>query len=281
VPLTGLMQRVFALRTNAQQLAAARILVAVAAALAAFEAWRMLSRLLRPLILRVPLLPGLPALPSSALAGFIAVWLAAALAFALGWRTRVAGAVLTLVAAYTLFLDQQTYSNHLYLLVVVLLLLTISDSGAAGSLDARRHRPAGEVAGWPVLLLKIQVSIVYLFSALAKITPRYLTGDMLAVSLKEEGWPVLPAAWRTSSTMSALAWASIVVEIFIAFGLWSSRVRPFAIVAGIGFHILILAIVDSSRLSLLIFALPMFAAYLLFADAELLERLKSRVLRRA
>ena len=265
------------LRTDAQQLAVARIIIGVNAAFASLEAWRMLSRLLTPIVVKLPVSPWVPVLPSSALRIFIAVWLVAALVFALGWKTRVAGAVLALVTGYTLVLDQQTYSNHLYLLILVILLLTISDSGAAWSLDARRHAARRDVAAWPILLLKIEVTIVYFFSAVAKITPQYLAGEILTRSLKQEGWLAVPQSWRAPAAMSLLAVTSIVAELFIAFGLWSPRLRLFAIIAGIGFHLLIIAVLDSSRLSLAIFALDMFAVYLLFVDAELLKRLKSKV----
>ena len=268
------MRRLITLRTNAYPVAGARILIGLNAAMASFEAWRMLSRLLRPLVVKVPFLPWLPVLPSSALGIFIALWLIAALLFTLGCKTRVAGAVLTIVAGYTLVLDQQTYSNHLYLLVLVILLLTISDSGAVWSLDARRHGVRKDVAGWPILLLKIQVTIVYVFSALTKITPQYLSGEILTWSLKHEGWFAVPQSWREPSAMSLLAVTSIVAELVVACGLWSSRLRLFAIFCGVGFHLSIIAIVDSSRLSLAIFALSMFAAYLLFIDDELWKRVR-------
>ena len=262
MPLTRLMH----LRTDARPLAVARILIGVNAAFAALEAWRMLSRLLRPAVVKVPFFPSLPLLPSGALRIFIAAWLVAALLFALGWKTRGSGAVLVLLTGYTLVLDQQTYSNHLYLLVLVLLLLTISDSGAAWSLDARQRATRRDVAAWPILLLKIQVTLVYVFSAVAKITPQYLAGEILTRSLKQEGWVAVPQSWRTPAVMSLLAVTSIVAELFIAFGLWSPRLRPFAILAGIGFHLLILGVLDSSRLSLGIFALSMFAVYVLFVQ---------------
>jgi hypothetical protein len=241
------------------------MIIGIDAALASLEAWRMLSPMLSPLVVRLPFFSSVPLLPSTALRIFIPVWLVAALLFALGWKTRVAGAVLVLVTGYTLVLDQQTYSNHLYLLFVVVLLLTISDSGAAWSLDARRHARR-DVAAWPILLLKIEVTIVYVFSALAKITPRYLDGEILTASLKQEGWTAVPQSWQAPAAMSLLAAMSIVVELFIAFGLWSRRLRPFAIVAGAGFHLLIIMLLDSSRLSLAIFALAMFAMYVLFVD---------------
>jgi len=268
-----LMHRVAGLRANARQLAVARILIAVNAAFAALEASRVLPRLLTPSVVKLPFSSLIPVLPSSALRLFLAVWLLAALAFALGWKTRVAGGVLALVTGYTLVLDQQTYSNHLYLLFLVILLLTISDSGAAWSLDElRRHATRREVAAWPILLLKIQVTIVYFFSAVAKITPQYLAGEILTRSLKQEGWLAVPESWRTPAIVSLLAVTSIVVELFIAFGLWSPRLRLSAIIAGMGFHLLIIAVLDSSRLSLAIFALDMFAVYLLFVDAEIFTR---------
>lgn len=262
------------LRTNARQLAVARILIGVNAAFAALEAARMLPRLLTPIVVKVPFSPLVPVLPSSALVPFIAVWLLAAAAFALGWKTRAAGSVLALVTGYTLVMDQQTYSNHLYLLFLVILLLTVADSGAAWSLDMRlatrdaRLAARSEVAGWPVLLLKIQVTLVYFFSALAKITPQYLSGEVLSRSLKQGGWLAVPESWRTPEAMNVLAVASIAAELFIAFGLWTPRLRFAAIVAGAGFHLLILAVLDSSRLSLGIFALAMFAVYLLFWDRK-------------
>jgi hypothetical protein len=240
---------------NARQFAVARILISVSAVLAAWEASRLLPRLLAPLVIKLPFFSWLPMLPSSALPVFLAVWLLAAVAFAAGWKTRVAGALLTLATGYTLFLDQQTYSNHLYLLFLVVLLLTIS----------------GGRAGWPVLLLKIQVTIVYFFSAMAKITPQYLAGEILISSLKQEGWLAVPEAWRVPAVMSVLAIASIAAELFIAFGLWSPRLRLPAIVAGAGFHLLTIAVLDSSRLSLAIFTLAMFAVYVLFVDAERFE----------
>jgi hypothetical protein len=252
VPLTGVIDHIAGLRVSARQLAVVRLLIGVSAGFAAWEASRMLPRLLGPLVIRLPFFSWLPVLPSSALPLFLAVWLLAAVAFAVGWKTRVAGPLLTLAIGYTLFLDQQTYSNHLYLLLLVVLLLTIS----------------GGRVGWPILLLKIQVTIVYFFSAMAKITPQYLAGEILISSLKQEGWLAVPGAWRAPAAMSALAMASIVAELFIAFGLWSRRLRLPAIFAGAGFHLLTVAVLDSSRLSLAIFTLAMFAVYVLFVDAE-------------
>ncbi len=59
---------------------------------------------------------------------------------------------------------------------------------------------------------------------------------------------------------------AIVLELFIGLALWSRRFRLVAVLAGVGFHAFIIAAIDSSRLSLGIFSLEMFAVYLLFFD---------------
>lgn len=269
MPLIQTLHRLIHLRTAPQPLAAARILTGINALFALFEASRLLPRVLTPSAVKLPFASWIPLLPSAALPVFLAVWLLAALFFAAGCATRAAGTVLSLMTGYTLILDQQTYSNHLYLLFLVTLLLTISESGAAWSVDARRRGGQHDVAVWPIVLLKIQITIVYVFSALAKITPRYLAGEILSVTLKADGLLAVPQAWRTPRVLSTLAVISIVTELFIACGLWSRRLRPFALTAGVVFHVLILAIVDSSRLSLAIFALGVFAGYLLFVDYAL------------
>lgn len=275
MPLTRLLHRIVHLRIGARQLAVARILIGVNAMFASLEAMRALQRVLPPMIVKIPFIASLPVMPSRALPAYIAGSILAALLFVLGWKTRFAGAVLALSTGYTLIVDQQAFSNHLYLLFLAVLLLTIADSGAAWSLDARRRGTRAQVAAWPALLLRFQVTVVYVFSALAKITPQYLAGEILLRSLKQGGLLAVPQSWRTPGFVISLAVASIFLELFIACGLWSRRLRPYAIVAGIGFHTLILVMIDSSRLSLAIFALTMFAAYVLFVDEKSWHRWKS------
>jgi hypothetical protein len=68
----------------------------------------------------------------------VALWAAAGAGLLLGWRSRWTGALLVAVMAAVLLLDQQLYSNHFYLLILLSLLVTAADSGAALSLDALR-----------------------------------------------------------------------------------------------------------------------------------------------
>lgn len=262
--LTKLLPRLLQACADARSLAVARITLGVCSLALAWENWRILSRLLNPIIVQLPYFEFIPRLPVSALPLFIGLWVIASTAFLSGWKTRVAGAIVTCLSAYTLLLDQQIYSNHFYLFFLIVLLLTVADSGAALSLDSLRKSSRETVPGWPALLLMIQVSIVYGFSALAKLTPQFLSGDVLSQTLKREGWFAFPQAWRSPEFLSALAASAIVLELFIAVGLWNKRLRWFAVIGGVALHVFILTTLDSSRLSLGVFALEMFALYPLF-----------------
>ena len=224
--------------------------------------------MLTPTVIKLPYFEWLPLLPPGGVWALILLWVLAAIAFVIGWKTRIAGTVLSCVIGYILLLDQQLYSNHLYLLFLFVVLLTIAHSGAAISMDAKQSERA-TVPGWPIWLLKVQVSIVYIFSAIAKLTPQYLSGEVLTESLKQSGFLTVPMAWRVPVAMKLVAMVAIVMELFVGLGLWSRRLRPVAVIAGVLFHTFIIAALDSSRLSLSIFALEMFAVYLLFFSQDL------------
>ena len=271
--MTNQLLRLFQLRASSHLLAVARIVIGLCSFAVAWEVWRILSLVLKPLVVQLPYCSWLPRLPLSALPVFIVVWCLATIALVLGLRPRFAGAIITCLTAYVLLLDQQTYSNHFYLFFLIMILLSVADSGATLSLDTPRTGKRDLVAGWPILLLKLQVSLVYGFSALAKLTPQFLSGDVLSQTLKQHGWLTFPDYWRTPQVLTTLAVSAIFVELFIAFGLWSKRLRWAAVIAGVTLHIFILTLLDSSRLSLGIFAMEMFALYPLFFQR--MERLRN------
>ena len=258
------MFRLSQLQASAKLLALSRIAIGVSAFAVGWETWRFLPRVLDPVVVQLPYFSWLPRLPQGMVSMLIACWFVAALAFLLGFYTSWAGAILTVLSFYTLALDQQTYSNHFYLFSLIALLLTLADSGATLSLDALRTGGKPRIAGWPVLLLRLQVSLVYVFSALAKVTPQFISGEILSQTLKRRGWLTFPESWRSSELLSLLALSALALELFIALALWSRRLRWAAVVAGVALHAFIISTLDSSRLSLGIFALEMFALYPLF-----------------
>lgn len=250
----------------ARPLAVARIGAAAAILLELPNTSETLMRLVDPSILHAPYLSGTPRVTEPMALALIGLWLASGTALALGWRTRPAGAVLTATLASVLFLDQQLYSNHLYLMLPVAGLLTVADSGAALSLDARRDGERGWVTAWPVLLICVQVSIVYGFAALAKMNPDFLSGSVVAVYLRREGPLAVPDAWRSLEPMLVLSMLAVCSEAFLAISLWSRRWRPAALVVGLGLHLFITGWL-SPTMSLLVFSLLILPLYLPFLEA--------------
>lgn len=225
-----------------------------------------------PRILRLPMSQWLGPLPSELIPAVIGAWGVAGFVFLFGWHTRTAGGVLSLAMLMTLLGDQQLYSNHLYLALTLTVLLTVADAGAAISLDARRSGTRAEVPLWPVTLLKLQVTIVYGFAALAKLNLVYVSGAVLNAQL---GWGSIlpfPDGLRRWEVMSVLALLSILTEAFLAVALWSPRLRSVGFGLGLAFHIAIVLGMDPAA-ELIVFSLLMFSLYLLHLDAPVDSRL--------
>jgi Vitamin K-dependent gamma-carboxylase len=242
-----------------------RAAVGAAALLKLADATLLLTSLARPTAFRMPRFAELPMPSPEAMLGLLVLWFAAAVGLLLGWRTRLSGAVLTAVLGLVLALDQQLYASHLYLLFLLSLLLTLADSGAAVSLDARRHGGRPRIPAWPAVLMKVELTIVYAFSAVAKLNPTYLSGAVLAEVLREPGFVALPATWQTPGRLALLAWASVVLELVLACGLWSRRWRLPVAGAGVAFHVFIVLALRPA-IDLVVFAIESLAVYRLFFD---------------
>jgi hypothetical protein len=225
-----------------------RILIGIAALVRGLEAGRVLWAVLDPAVLRLPLIPDLPRPPQSVVPWVILLWLGLAAAFTLGKHTRLAGSLLAALMTYTMLLDQQTYSNHLYLLILLVGIVALAPN--------------------PMSLLRGQLTIVYAFAALRKLTPLYLSGAVIASYL-----PPWLYEWRRFEYMVPLALASILVEAFLAGAFWSARLRPTAWVVGIALHVgCTLLLAPGFKVQLAVFSLEMIALYTAFGVPQALQR---------
>ena len=167
---------------------------------------------------------------------------------------------------YALIIDQQTYSNHLYLLSLIVFLLTLADSGRALSIDAR-GQDAPSIPAWPVTLLKLQVSIVYVFAALSKINVVYLSGVVIYLSLQPSLKMLVAGHAATPVLMMLVAVFSVLVELWLAVALWRRKWRSAAVVVGIAFHVgLIVLLTWDQAVQLIVFTIGMASLYVLFFE---------------
>lgn len=236
----------------------ARAGLGVAALLGAAEMARGLKALHTPGVIRIPRFESLPVLPQSGVALFLGAWVLAGLAFCLGWHTRTAGVLLLGFQVYSLALDHQLYSNHLYLMALFTLLLTLADSGASFSLDAHRRGSVPYIPAWPVALMRVLVSIVYGFAVLAKLNAFFMSGIVLRQNMRVPGMEHVPN-W----IFMVLALASVATEAFLAYAFWRKRLKTVAFLVGLGFHVTIVLTMWLFP-DLVTFAVLMGSAYLAF-----------------
>jgi predicted DCC family thiol-disulfide oxidoreductase YuxK len=225
-------------RVDARRLGVIRAGVGTAALIVGAELAGHLSRLAAPDVIRLPVFAPVAAAVVPGWWILLALWMLAAAGLAFGWHTRSAGVVLAGLITIIFLTDQQLYSNHLYLLGVVVIILTLADAGAAFSLDAsRRARSALATSpAWGLFLIRLQVSVVYGFSALAKLNAAYLSGSVMASYLRTDGLLAIPPGWRSFQAMFVLSVLAVALEGLLAVGLWIPRWRRNAFVGGLALH---------------------------------------------
>ncbi|MEX0864419.1 MAG: HTTM domain-containing protein [Acidimicrobiia bacterium] len=239
-----------------------RIVVGVAAVIKSLIILPLLLRLTEPLVLNAPVFDWMPSPTPALVWTVVGMWSLGGVLLALGWRVAISGLVVVGCAIFAMCLDLQAYSNHLYLMAWLVLLLVLADAGTGLSIQ----RAPKEVARWAVQLIPLQISILYIFTGLTKLNPDFLSGQVLAEALRG-GLISFPESLRTPAFLSALAVTAVLVEVFLAFALWLPRYRPVAYLLGIGLHLSITLFMSGTG-ELVVFSLLMFATYPIFAQVR-------------
>lgn len=240
------------LDVDGRPVAAARVMLAFALSVCVLESAGVLSGIAGGK-LRYPAL--LPAPTSASVQIFLVVGLLAAAFLLVGILASGAAAVGSALLTAALLWDQQTYSSHHLLITLLLAYLSFARSGERGSLARHRSPDRSDVPWWPQLLMMTQVSALYLFAGLSKMNPRFVSGRPLQDWMWLEG-----PLWL----FQALAVATIVTEMFLAFALWVPRLRVAAVIAGVALHLGILFGLSDQTVVLIAFAAASLSTYWLF-----------------
>jgi len=243
-----------------QRVFAAILAIAVLVDLSAYDA--SLFVLWGPRQFHMPWLAAWPALEpdeTNVLLVRGATLLACIGASALYWGRRW-GAWPVLALYGYLFLDHQpSYTNNGYLLLIML--------GVAAASTLRAPTPV-----WPRRIGQVALSAMYLGAGLSKLTPAFLSGDILGQALVRYGnryasW----LGWDEPWLFAAGACAATALELALAVGLWFPRSHRVLIPIGLSFHLGIEALMPV-RFFLFVCA----AGYVLFLDAGVLSKLLER-----
>lgn len=266
------LEAFFERRVDPRPIALARVVVGCAALLRAYVSYRYIEYVLRSNAVRAPIVDGVPLLTLDWLPYYCGVWVVAACAFIVGFQTRTAGAVLTALLGYHLIADQNLFFNHIHFLMLIVFLLTVAGAGATWSADwLLAGRPRRTVALWAITLGKLQISIVYFYTALAKINPHFLSGKLLTGSLQH-----LPQVLKTPAVMEALSYGVVAGEMFLAFGMWFPRTRIPALLTGVAMHVVI-PILIHPYMVLIVFSTAAIGAYGFFLRGEDLDWIRQKI----
>jgi hypothetical protein len=169
------------------------------------------------------------------------------------------------------------------LLRIEALILALSPCGAALSLDQRRMTgsfwSAQARAAWPLRLLQIQLSLIYLATFITRMTgEKWPEGTALSYALRLEDMLIIriPHAISTNALlMNAATWATLLLELMIGILVWNRRCRRLAIATGVLLHSVIMVIIAVG-----FFTPAMFVLYLAFASPESVRQIPDTLKRR-
>lgn len=243
--------------TPTRALAVARTAVGLATLFMALETYVLLEGVAQGRF-ALPAAGWVPAPTPATVSAYLLVAVCAGLAITVGFRVALAATVSTVLGCWILLWDQQTYSNHHWLALLLVALLIPAH---------RRQRPRAprEPAGGvslpspgvqqTLVLMKVQLTVCYAFAALSKLNPAFLRGEPLADSLR----------WELPSWMLLLmAVGTVVTELFLAVGLWFARTRRLAVAAGVALHVCIVLMIGQETPALVAFSLTCLGVYPLF-----------------
>jgi hypothetical protein len=169
---------------------------------------------------------------------YAAIALAAA-SLAVGFKTRVSGAIACLLFTYAHACDKTNYLNHYYLVSLLLGLTAVLPLDRALSFDRRRSSVTATVPAWVLWLVRFQIGLVYFYGGVGKLETDWLFRAMpLRIWLAANGdFPLLGPILRWPETAYVMSWLGAAFDLSIAFLLVGRRTRTFAYVCVIAFHV--------------------------------------------
>ena len=220
------------------------------------------------------------------------VFVAAAVCLLIGFHTRLAAALVFCGLVSFTRRNPFVFNSGDLLLRVLAFYVMLAPSGAALSVDRwrRTRRGRGDFwecpprSVWPVRLMQVQLSVVYLSTLWAKgVGATWHDGTAVSYALRIhflERFPVPSLVTRSVLTSNVLTYATLATELALGILVWNRRARPWVLLVGVAFH---LAIDYSLRVGF--FSYAMFVLYLAFVPAETADRwvltIRERLARRA
>lgn len=180
-----------------------------------------------------------------------------------------------LLFSYIELIDKATYLNHYYFISVMSFLMIWLPLNRLCSVDAyfRPHIRQTSVPFWMVFIIRFQLGIVYFFAGFAKLNPDWMLDALpMAIWLKANtGFPIIGRLFDYHWVALLMSWAGAFYDLTIPFWLSFRKIRPFAYLTVIIFHLM-----TAMLFNIGVFPYVMIVMTLIFFDAEDYHRLFAR-----
>jgi hypothetical protein len=209
-----------------------------------------------------------------------ALLLVSAIALTVGWHSRLAALIVFVLIMSFEFRNPFVFNSGDNLIRVEALFLVMSPCGAALSLD--QYRTMGSFwsaqirAPWPIRLMQIQLTLVYLATFQIRMTgEKWPDGTALSYAFRLEDMLIVPVPqWISTNALliNVATWGTLLLELAIGILVWNRRCRPSVLAAGLALHFAILVTVAVG-----FFTPAMLVLYVAFVSPETIRRLPGRL----
>lgn len=190
---------------------------------------------------------------------------------------RVSSIVLFVAFTYVELIDKTYYLNHYYFVSIMAFMLALVPAHGAWSVDAwrRPQHAIQHIPQWILAAFKLQISIVYIYAGIAKLTPHWLIDAMpLRIWLPaNDSVPLIGWLFALPWIPWAMSWMGMLYDCTVPFFLLWTKTRPWAYLAVVVFHI-----VTGILFQIGVFPVVMILSTLVFFSAEAHERVLNRTL---
>jgi hypothetical protein len=206
---------------------------------------------------------------------FFAVTVMVAVAFTLGWHTRVMSVLLYLCMMSIYHRNVGSNGGPDAVPAILTFYMMFCPSGAAYSLDAlraaRKRGTAAEplIIPWGVRLLQMQICLIYFQSCVIKCQgSNWLNGTVVHYVLFLREFRELDVEWLAQFPLliNAMTHGAVLIEFSLAFWLWFRPTRRWAILGGVLLHMGIRPILNVPG-----FGETMIATYITFLAPDELD----------
>ena len=160
----------------------------------------------------------------------------------IGYKYRFSIVIFFLSFSYIELMDKTTYLNHYYLISCLSFLLIFLPAHASFSLDSLiRKKSYSTIPKWTVDIIKLMISIVYLYAAIAKINSDWLLNAMplkIWISSKYHFLFVGETLFQQDWLYYLMSWSGMFYDLLIPLLLLYRKTRLVGFILVVIFHVL-------------------------------------------